>query len=55
MKSGFIKGALAGAVIAAAAVMIFDPVTPRMRRRAKRKIVSTAHDIGDMVDSMMCQ
>ena len=53
MKSGFIKGIMAGAVAGSLTMLVFDPVTPRMRRRAKRKITSAAHDFGDMVESMM--
>ncbi len=51
--TGFLKGMVAGAAIGGAAMMLFDPITPRQRRRAKRQVYSAMRSIGNMADDLM--
>ena len=50
---GFLKGMAAGALVGSVAVMLFDPITPRQRRRAKRQIAGAMRNIGNMADDLM--
>lgn len=51
--AGFIKGVITGAVIGGAAMMIFDPVTPKQRKMAQRRTNTMFRNVGCMVDNMM--
>ncbi len=54
MKMSFVKGMLAGALAGGAAMLLFDPITPRQRRKLKKKANRMMHSVGDMFDSMTC-
>jgi len=52
-KSGFVKGMVAGAVIGSVAALIFDPITPKQRKRAHRHTSSMFRNVGCMVDDLV--
>lgn len=54
MKMSFVKGMLAGVLAGSAAMLIFDPITPRQRRKFKKKANRMMHSVGDMFESMSC-
>ena len=53
-KMGFIKGMLAGMLAGGAVMLIFDPITPRQRRKMRRSANRMMHNVGDMFESMKC-
>ncbi len=54
-KMGFIKGMIAGVLAGGAAMLLFDPITPRQRRKMRRTANRMMHNVGDMFDSMTCE
>ncbi len=49
----FIKGAVAGAMVGVGVALLFDPITPRQRRRAVRKANCMVHDMKKAVKSAL--
>ncbi len=54
-KMGFLKGMLAGMVAGGVTMLIFDPITPRQRRKMRRTANRMMQGVGDMFDSMSCE
>lgn len=52
---GFLKGMLAGVMTGGAIMLLFDPITPRQRRKMRRSANRMMHSVGDMFDSMTCE
>ena len=53
-KMSFIKGMIAGALTGGAVMMLFDPITPRQRRKMRRTANQMMHSVSDMFDNMKC-
>ncbi len=45
MRTGFFKGAIAGALAGATIAIILDPITPKQRKRAARKAGYMVNDM----------
>ena len=54
-KMGFVKGMLAGVLAGGAVMLLFDPITPRQRRKMRRQANRMMHSVGDMFDNMTCE
>ena len=52
---GFVKGMLAGVLAGGAVMLLFDPITPRQRRKMRRQANRMMHSVGDMFDNMTCE
>lgn len=50
--SGFIKGMVTGVAVGGITMLMFDPVTPRQRRKAKRQACAAIRNIGAMADDL---
>ena len=50
---GFVKGMIAGAAVGGAAMLMFDPITPRQRKRVKRQAVAAWRNIEHVADEFM--
>ncbi len=50
---GFVKGMITGAAVGGAAVMLFDPITPRQRRRVKKQASAAWRSLVIMADDIM--
>lgn len=50
---GFVRGMITGAVIGGAAMAVFDPITPRQRRRAKKQAYAAFRNISNMTEDLL--
>ena len=50
---GFVKGLVAGAAVGTAAMLMFDPITPRQRRRVKRQACAAWRNISHVADEVV--
>lgn len=50
---GFIKGMITGAAIGGAAMVMFDPITPRQRRRVKKQAYAAFRNLSCMADDLL--
>lgn len=49
----FVKGMIAGVAVGGACVMLFDPITPRQRKRVKRQAAAAWRSFAVMADDLM--
>ena len=49
---GFVKGLITGAAVGTAAMLLFDPVTPRQRRRVKKQACAAFRSMGRVMDDL---
>lgn len=52
-KMGFVKGIVTGVLVGGAAAMLFDPITPRQRRRIRHQASNMMRSVGQMVEDLM--
>ena len=45
---GFVKGLITGAAVGGATMLMFDPITPRQRKRVKKQAYAAWRNIGCM-------
>ena len=50
---GFVKGLITGAAVGTAAMLMFDPVTPRQRKRVKKQACAAFRNMGRVVDDLV--
>ncbi len=50
---GFVKGLITGAAVGTAAMLLFDPVTPRQRRRVKKQACAAFRSMGRVMDDLV--
>lgn len=49
----FLKGMVCGAAVSGAAMLVFDPITPKQRKRAKKQVCNAMRSIADMTDGLV--
>lgn len=49
----FLKGMVCGAAVGGAAMLVFDPITPKQRKRAKKQVCNAMRSIADMTDGLV--
>ena len=50
---GFVKGMITGVAVGGAAMLMFDPITPRQRKRVKRQACAAWRNLGYVADEFM--
>lgn len=48
----FVKGLITGAAVGTAAMLMFDPVTPRQRKRVKKQACAAFRNISRVVEDI---
>ena len=51
---GFLKGLITGAAVGGAAALIFDPITPRQRKRVKKQAYAMWRNMSAAADTLSC-
>lgn len=49
---GFVKGMVTGALVGGAAILLFDPITPRQRKKVKRQAQAAMENISSVADEL---
>lgn len=52
-RMGFVKGMITGAAVGTVAMLMFDPITPRQRKRVKKQASCAFRNMGRMMDDLV--